>query len=135
MAFNSYETLFIVDVTAGEEATKATVDKFTTLISENGEIIEIANWGKKRLAYLINDMSEGAYTVVTYKSNPSFIAELERQFNIDETIMRSMTVRLDFEPVAKKVVVEEPVASEVVVETVEETVVETVEETVATDAE
>ena len=94
MAFNSYETLFIVDVTAGEEATKATVDKFTTLISENGEIIEIANWGKKRLAYLINDMSEGAYTVVTYKADPSFISELERLMNIDESVMRSLTLKL-----------------------------------------
>lgn len=107
MAFNSYETLFIVDVTAGEEATAATVNKFTTLISENGEIIDIANWGKKRLAYLINDMSEGAYTVVTYKADPSFISELERLMNIDESVMRSLTIKLEHEPVAKAAVVEE----------------------------
>ena len=107
MAFNSYETLFIVDVTAGEEATAATVNKFTTLISDNGEIIDIANWGKKRLAYLINDMSEGAYTVVTYKADPSFISELERLMNIDESVMRSLTIKLEHEPVAKAAVVEE----------------------------
>jgi len=134
---NSYETLFITDISNGEEAAKATVEKFTSLIGSNGEIVEVDTWGKRRLAYLINDMSEGFYTVVTYKAVPSFIAELERQFNIDETIMRSMTIRLDFEPVAKKVVVEETV-EEVVAEVaeevaeVEEAVVETVE---ATDAE
>ena len=133
---NSYETLFIADISNGEEAAKATAEKFTSLIGSNGTIVEVDTWGKRRLAYLINDMSEGYYTVVTFKAEPSFIAELERQFNIDETIMRSMTIRLDFEPVAKKVVVEEPVVEEVVVEAVEEAVEEpVVEEVVATDAE
>lgn len=98
---NSYETLFITDLSNGEEATKATVDKFTGLIGSNGEILEVAQWGKRRLAYPINDMNEGFYTVVTHKSPASFIAELDRLFNIDESIMRSMTVKLEFEPVAK----------------------------------
>ena len=115
---NSYETLFITDVSNGEEATKTTVDKFTGLIASNGEIIEVAQWGKRRLAYPINDMPEGYYTVVTHKSAPSFLAELDRLFNIDESIMRSMTIKLDFEPVAKEeeVVVEE---AAVVAETTE----------------
>ena len=97
---NSYETLFITSVANGEEATKATVEKFTNLIASNGEIVEVSEWGKRRLAYPINDMPEGYYTVVTHKSAPSFLAELDRLFNIDESIMRSMTVKLDFEPVA-----------------------------------
>lgn len=107
---NSYETLFVADLSNGEDAAKATAEKFTSLIGSNGEIVEVDTWGKRRLAYLINDMSEGYYTVVTYKSAPSFIAELERQFNIDESIMRSLTVKLDFEPVAKSTV--EPEATE-----------------------
>ncbi len=117
---NSYETLFITDVSNGEEATKATVEKFTNLIASNGEIIEVAEWGKRRLAYLINDMPEGYYTVVTHKCAPDFLAELDRLFNIDESIMRSMTVKLDFEPVktVKEETVEEVVAEEApVVET------------------
>ena len=112
---NSYETLFITDVSNGEEATKATVEKFTSLIGSNGEIIEVNQWGKRRLAYPINDMPEGYYTVVTHKCAPDFLAELDRLFNIDESIMRSMTVKLDFEPVAtvkEEVVVEETVAVE-----------------------
>ena len=123
---NSYETLFITDVSNGEEATKATVEKFTGLIASNGEIVEVAEWGKRRLAYPINDMNEGYYTVVTHKAPADFLAELDRLFNIDESIMRSMTVKLDFEPV-KTVKVEEVVAEEVVEETA-------TEET-ATDAE
>ena len=109
---NSYETLFITDLSNGEEATKATVNKFTGLIASNGEIVEVTEWGKRRLAYPINDMSEGYYTIVTHKSPASFLAELDRVFNIDESIMRSMTVKLDFEPVAA---VKEEVAEEVVV--------------------
>ena len=110
---NSYETLFITDLSNGEEAAKATVDKFTGLIGSNGEIIEVAQWGKRRLAYPINDMPEGYYTVVTHKCAPSFLAELDRLFNIDESIMRSMTVKLEFEPVKT---VKEEVAEEVVAE-------------------
>ncbi len=117
---NSYETLFITDISNGEEATKATVEKFTNLIASNGEIIEVAEWGKRRLAYLINDMPEGYYTVVTHKCAPDFLAELDRLFNIDESIMRSMTVKLEFEPVktVKEEAVEEAVPEEApVVET------------------
>ena len=119
--FNSYETLFITDVTKGEEATQATVAKFTGLIASNGEVVSVNEWGKRRLAYPINDMPEGYYTVVTHKCAPDFLAELDRLFNIDETIMRSLTVKLDYEPVAS--VKEEVVAEEVVVaeETVEAT--------------
>ena len=112
--FNSYETLFITDVSNGEEATQATVEKFTGLIGSNGEIIQVNQWGKRRLAYPINDMPEGYYTVVTHKCAPDFLAELDRLFNIDESIMRSMTVKLEHEPVVA------PVVEEPVVETVEE---------------
>lgn len=123
---NSYETLFITDVSNGDEATKATVEKFTSLIGSNGEIVEVNQWGKRRLAYPINDMNEGYYTVVTHKSSPSFMSELDRLFNIDESIMRSMTVKLDFEPVAT---VKEEVAAE------EAAPVEAEEAVEATDAE
>lgn len=125
---NSYETLFIVDVTGGEEATRATVTKFTDIIAKNAEVVEVADWGKRRLAYPINDMPEGYYTVVTFKSEPAFPAELERLFNIDENVMRSMVLKLDYEAVAKAV--EEPV-----VEVVEEAAAEVVtEEAPATEA-
>ena len=106
---NSYETLFIADVTGGEEATKATVAKFTDIIAKNAEIVQVAEWGKRRLAYPINDMPEGYYVVVTFKAEPQFPAELERLYNIDESVMRSIVVKLDFEAVAKaEVAVEAP---------------------------
>jgi small subunit ribosomal protein S6 len=100
---NSYEALFIVDVEAGEEAAKAVVTKFLNRIAKNGEIVEVADWGKRRLAYPINDKAEGYYTVVTFKSAPEYPAELERRFNIDEAVMRSLVIRLEYEAVAKAV--------------------------------
>ena len=110
---NSYETLFIVDVTSGEEAVKATTEKFLNLIEKNAEVVEVTTWGQRRLAYPINDKPEGYYTIVTFKSAPEFPAELERLYNIDENIMRSLVLRLEYEAVAKAAApVEEAVAEE-----------------------
>ena len=94
---NSYENLFIVDVTKGDEATDATVNKFLSVIEANAEVVDVAKWGKRRLAYAINDMPEGYYVVVTFKSAPEFPSELDRLFNIDETIMRSMIIILEYD--------------------------------------
>lgn len=134
---NSYETMFIVDVEGGEAAIKTTVDKFTGLISSNAEIVEVTEWGKRRLAYAINDKPEGYYVVVTFKSEPAFPAELDRIYNIDESIMRSMTLKLDYEAVKH----EQPVIAEEVSFKAEEEapaaapVEEPVAEETATDAE
>ena len=99
---NSYECLFIVDVTKGETVTDATVNKFMSLIEANAEVVDVAKWGKRRLAYAINDMPEGYYVVATFKAEPAFPSELERLFNIDETIMRSMVIRLEYDAAEKK---------------------------------
>ena len=99
---NSYESLFIVNVTKGDEALDATVNKFVSLIEANAEVIDVAKWGKRRLAYPIDDMPEGYYVVVTYKTSGEFPAEFERLCNIDETVMRSMTVKLEYDAAAKK---------------------------------
>ena len=120
---NTYENLFIVSLANGEDAAKETVNKFTTLIANNAEIVEVADWGKRRLAYLINDEAEGYYTVVTFKTASDFPAELDRLFNIDENVMRAMTIKLDVKAIeknnaAKKAPVVE-VAEEVVAEVTE----------------
>ena len=128
---NSYECMFIADVSNGEDATKAAVEKFVGIIAENAEtVIETAQWGKRRLAYPINDKPEGYYVVTTFKSAPEFPSELERLFNIDERIMRSLVLRLDFEPTAKAAPAPE---AEAAVE--EAPATEVVEETPAADAE
>jgi len=89
----SYETLFIVDVQNGDEAVKALVEKFTGLIAENGTIESVNEWGKRRLAYPINDLVEGYYVLVEFKSVPEFPLELERVFGITDGIMRSIVIK------------------------------------------
>jgi small subunit ribosomal protein S6 len=89
---NTYETLFVVDLTKGEEAVRAIVDKFVNLISQNGEITATNEWGKRRLAYPIEGMTEGYYVLVDFNAPAAFTSELERVFNITEGIMRSIVV-------------------------------------------
>ena len=91
----SYEAVFIFSLTLGEEGVTAMVEKFKTLIAENAEIGEIDEWGKRRLAYLINDEAEGYYVLYNFVSGPEFPAELERISGITEGVLRSMVVRKD----------------------------------------
>ena len=88
----SYETLFVVDVTPGEEAYKAVIEKFTSLIAANGTVSEVNEWGKRKLAYPINDKNEGYYVLVKFTAPTDFPAELERIYSITDGIMRSMVI-------------------------------------------
>ena len=107
---NSYEGMFIVSLANGEDAAKATVSKFTGLVSANAEVVAIDDWGRRRFAYPIQDMTEGYYTVVTFKSEGNFPAELQRLMNIDENVLRAMVIALDYDAAAKAA--EAPVAEE-----------------------
>ena len=92
---NTYEALYIINAQLSEEGIKALVDKFTTLVSDNGTVVTVDEWGKRRLAYPINDMEEGYYVLLTFKSESAFPAELERVFGITDGIMRYMVIRLE----------------------------------------
>ena len=98
---NSYESMLIVSLANGEEAAKATVSKFTALISANAELVQVDEWGRRRLAYLIDDMSEGYYAVATFKSESDFPQELQRLMNIDESVLRAMVIRLEYDAAVK----------------------------------
>ena len=98
----SYETLFIVDVQQGEDGIKALVDKFTGLIAANGTVESVDEWGKRKLAYPINDLTEGYYVLVNFKSAPELPAELERVFGITDGILRSIVIKHDEKKLAKK---------------------------------
>ena len=66
-------------------------DRFKALIEANGTVESVDEWGRRRLAYPINDMNEGYYVLVKYTAEPQFAAELDRVFNITDGILRSMT--------------------------------------------
>ena len=87
----SYETLFAVSGNLAEDDAKAVVEKFVALINENASDVNVNEWGKRRLAYPINYVTEGYYVLVSYKSEPSFPLELNRVFGITEGVIRYMT--------------------------------------------
>ena len=91
----SYEAVFIFTLKNGEESVPAMVEKFKNLIEKNAEIGEVDEWGKRRLAYLIDDEADGYYVLYNFVSGPEFPMELERVGKIDENVLRSMVVRKD----------------------------------------
>ena len=88
----SYETLFAVSGNLAEDDCKALVEKFVNLVKENATDVDVNEWGKRRLAYPIDYITEGYYVLVNFKSEPSFPLELERVFGITEGIIRYMTL-------------------------------------------
>ena len=90
---NKYEAMMVFSVAAGEEATQALVEKFKALIAANGTVDGVDEWGKRRLAYPINDETEGHYVLVEYTAEPSFPAELDRVGRITDGVLRLMTVK------------------------------------------
>ena len=90
---SKYEAIFVVDGSLAEEAAAELIAKFKGLIEANATIDEVQDWGKKRLAYPINDIADGYYTLVHFTSAHDFPAELERNFNITDGILRALVVK------------------------------------------
>ncbi|MEG2660805.1 MAG: 30S ribosomal protein S6 [Oscillospiraceae bacterium] len=89
-----YETMLITTATLDEEAFAALVGKFKSLIEANGTIDSVDEWGKRRLAYPINDEQDGIYTLIKFTSETDFPAELDRVYKITEGVLRSMIIAL-----------------------------------------
>ncbi len=87
-----YETMLVTNPALDEEASAALIGKFKSLIEANGTIDSVDEWGKRRLAYPIEDNTEGVYTVIKFSSNPDFPAELDRVYKITEGVLRSIIV-------------------------------------------
>lgn len=93
---SKYESVFVVNPELSEEAAKAVVEKFTGIITKaNGIIDNIDEWGKKKLAYPIEDLTEGYYYVINFTSVAALPAELDRVANITDDVLRSLIVKLD----------------------------------------
>lgn len=91
-----YELMYIIQPTIEEDAKKALVERFNEILTSNGaEIIEAKEWGKRRLAYEINDLREGFYQIVKVNADSKAIDEYTRLANINEDIIRHIAVRID----------------------------------------
>ncbi len=89
----NYETVMIFSLKQGEEGIQALVEKFKALIEKHATLQNVDEWGKRRLAYLINKESEGYYVLMNFESEAEFPAELDRVFKITDGVLRSMIIK------------------------------------------
>ena len=91
---NSYECMYIIDAGLDEAAIQALVEKFKNLVTEEkGELENVDEWGKRRLAYEIDHLNEGDYTLIDFHADATQIAELDRVLRINDAVKRHMIVR------------------------------------------
>ena len=90
---NKYESVVIINPNVEENALKALIEKFQTLINTDGEVEQVNELGKKKLAYEINKNKEGYYVVYDFKANPKLIAELERNYRITDEVIKFIEVK------------------------------------------
>lgn len=87
-----YETLFIVDSRLEEEGRNETISRIKNLIEEHASLDGIDEWGNRKLAYEVNDQTEGYYVLADFKANPEFPLELERIFKITDGVIKFLIV-------------------------------------------
>ena len=92
---NKYEVMFIINPELNEEDNKAVVEKFKAMLEGAGTVETFAECGKRRLAYPIQDYTEGYYVVSEFEANADFPAELDRVMKISDDIIRHMITRKD----------------------------------------
>jgi small subunit ribosomal protein S6 len=106
MRKQSYESVVLINAALEDEQVETTITRIQeTITSHGGEIIEIDKWGRKRLAYPIKKSKSGYYIVIRFESTTDLVATLERNFRLDENIIRYLTIALDkyaLEAIAKQ---------------------------------
>ena len=90
---SKYETILVLSTKPDEESAKALLEKFTKLIADNGTVESVDEWGKRRLAYEIQKQTEAYYYLINFVSEPEFISELDRVYNITDGVLRTIIVR------------------------------------------
>ncbi|MDK2807164.1 MAG: small subunit ribosomal protein [Thermoanaerobacterium sp.] len=92
----SYETIFIISPDVNDEARPALIEKFKNLITEKGgEITNVDEWGRRKLAYEIDKKSEGYYVLMNFNSDVDVPHELERVYKITDGILRYLIVKVN----------------------------------------
>ncbi len=90
---SKYESIFVFSVAQGDEKAAELNEKFKALIEANGTLESVDEWGKRRLAYLINDEAEGFYVLYNFESATEFPAELDRIAKITDGVLRTLIVK------------------------------------------
>ena len=119
---NQYEVMYVIDTALEEQARADLITRFSGLVEQNGgQVDRIDEWGKRRLAYAINYKTEGYYVLMYIAAPADLPRELERNFQINENVLRSMVIRFEgalppkrepLKPYAPHAAAEAPVAQE-----------------------
>jgi len=110
-----YETIFILNPDLEEEQTQTAIEKVKGIISQNnGEILNVEDWGKRKLAYQVKKKSKGHYILIHFMGPPTLISELERNFRVMDAVIKFQSVRLDEShvPSSEVPIPEEPLGEE-----------------------
>ncbi len=100
---NQYEVMYVIDAALEDGARAELIARFTELVKKNGgEIDRVDEWGKRRLAYAINYKTEGYYVLMYIKAPAELPRELERNFQINDKVLRSLIIRYEGEVPAKR---------------------------------
>ena len=92
---NTYELVYIIDPAVEESARKELIERYNTLIEQNGgKVDKVDEWGKRTLAYAINYKTEGYYVLVNFSAEPELPHEIERNLQINENVLRYQIVRI-----------------------------------------
>ncbi len=91
---NKYEAVLVLSMKLGEEGIPAMIQRFKDLIEANGTLEQVEEWGKRKLAYIIDHEQEGYYVLFTFESNGDFPAEFDRVSKITDGVLRSLIVKL-----------------------------------------
>ncbi|MDI6600191.1 MAG: 30S ribosomal protein S6 [Thermoanaerobacteraceae bacterium] len=91
----AYEALYILDTELDEESRQKLIEKFKSIVENGGELVNLDEWGRRRLAYPINKKNEGYYVLMDFNSDSNVQMELERVFKITDGVMRFMVVNKD----------------------------------------
>ena len=93
---NNYETVFILNPVLSEDQAKDTVEKFVkVLTTQKANVINVEQWGLKKMAYPIQKKSTGFYNLIEFAAAPETIGTLETEYRRDESVMRFLTISLD----------------------------------------
>ena len=106
MRKRTYESVVIINAALEDEQVEATISRMQeTITTHGGELIELDKWGRKRLAYPIKKAKSGYYVVIRFNATTDLVATLERNYRLDENVIRYLTIQLDkfaLEAIAKQ---------------------------------
>lgn len=96
MKTNHYESVVILNASLEDDQIDSTLNRIEDQISSSGgKITDIDKWGRKRLAYPIQKSKSGYYVIYRFESPRELIAKLERNYRLDESIIRYLTIKLE----------------------------------------